>query len=98
MNIEGHPLTEGCHYNIDSKISLQRKAYEEKACRYQLHCVGVLPARKLGTRCKLDKYNAYLQGEFTAGPPHPLPNKKLNAGVSGWLSVLYVQWICLKMT
>ena len=58
---------------IGTCISLQRKAYEKKACRYQLHCVRVLPARELGKRCKLDKYNAYLQGEFTAGPPPLLP-------------------------
>ena len=44
MNIEGHLLIERCHYNNDSKISLQRKAYEEKACRYHIHCL--LPARK----------------------------------------------------
>ena len=48
MNIEGHLLIERCHYNIDSKISLQRKAYEEKACRYHIHCLRLLPARKLG--------------------------------------------------
>ena len=48
MNIERHLLTERCHYNIDSKISFQRKAYEEKACRYDIHCLGLLPARKLG--------------------------------------------------
>ena len=34
MNIGRHLLIERCHYNINSKISVQRKAYEEKACRY----------------------------------------------------------------
>ena len=29
---------------------------------------GLVPARKLGTRCKLEKYNACLHGEFTASP------------------------------
>ena len=48
MNIERHLLIERCHYNINSKISLQRKAYEEKACRYRIHCLRQLPARKLG--------------------------------------------------
>ena len=46
MNIERHLLIERCHYNINSKISFQRKAYEEKACRYQLHRVRVVPAEK----------------------------------------------------
>ena len=96
MNTERHLSIERGHYNINSKISLQRKAYEEKACRYQLHCVRVLSARKLSRRCKSDTYNAYLQGEFTAGPPSP--NKKLKVDGSGWLSFLYVQWICLKIT
>ena len=57
--------------HLSSKMSLQREAYEENAYRYQLHCVRVIPARKLGKRCKLDKCNAY---------------------------VLYVLWICLKIT
>ena len=77
MNTERHLSIERCHYNINSKISLQRKAYEEKACRYQLHCLRVLSARKLSRRCKSDTYNAYLQGEFTAGPPPPIRNSKL---------------------
>ena len=47
MNIEGHLLIERCHYNINSKISLQIKAYEEKSCRYHIHCLGLLPVRKL---------------------------------------------------
>ena len=46
-----------CRYNIILKISLQRKAYNEKARRYQLHCIKVLPAKELGTRCKLEKFN-----------------------------------------
>ena len=48
MNMQRHILIERCHYNINSKISLQRKAYEEKACRYHIHCLRLLPARKLG--------------------------------------------------
>ena len=71
MNIERPLLIERCHYNTNLKISLQRKAYEEKACRYQLRCVRVLPAKNLGTRCKLDKYISYCRGEFTAAPPPP---------------------------
>ena len=39
MNIGRHLLIERCHYNINSKISLQRKAYEEKTCRYHIHCL-----------------------------------------------------------
>ena len=39
MNIGRHLLTERCHYNINSKISFQRKAYEEKASRYHIHCL-----------------------------------------------------------
>ena len=39
MNIGRHLLTERCHYNIDSKISLQRKADEEKACIHHIHCL-----------------------------------------------------------
>ena len=39
MNIGRHLSTERCHYNINSTISLQRKAYEEKACRYHIHCL-----------------------------------------------------------
>ena len=67
MNIERHLLIERCHYNINSKISLQRQAYEEKACRYHRHCLGLLPARKLGQDASLIN-NAYLRREFT-GPP-----------------------------
>ena len=91
MSIERHLLIERSHYNINSKISLQRKAYDEKACRYQLHFVRVLPARKLSTRCKLDKYNAYFQGEFTAGPP-PLRSSVLvgEDGSASYSSFLYV--------
>ena len=48
MNIERLLLIERCHYNINSKISLQRKAYEEKACRYHIHSLRLIPARKLG--------------------------------------------------
>ena len=92
MNIERHQLIERLHCNINSKISMQRKAYEEKTCRYQLHCVRVLPARKLGTRCELDKYDAYLLGEFTAGPfpppPHPIRNSML-VGQDGSASCMY---------
>ena len=36
MKIGRHLLTERCQYNINSKISLQRKNYEEKACRYRI--------------------------------------------------------------
>ena len=39
MNIGRHLLIERCHYNINSKISLQRKDYEEKASRYHIHCL-----------------------------------------------------------
>ena len=60
MNIGRHLLIERCHYNINSKISVQRKAYEERLAGITTVC------KKIGTRCKLDKYNAYLQGEFTA--------------------------------
>ena len=48
MNIERHILIERCHYNTNSKISLHRNAYEEKACRYDIYCLRLLPARKLG--------------------------------------------------
>ena len=48
MSIERCLLIERCHHNINSKISLQRKAYEEKACRYHIHCLRLLPTRKVG--------------------------------------------------
>ena len=49
MSIERHLLIERCHYNINSKISSQRKAYEEKACRYHIQCLRLLQsARKSG--------------------------------------------------
>ena len=85
---------EKCHYNIILKISFQRKAYEEKACRYQLHCVRGLPARKLGTRCKSINVTLAFKRILQQLPA----NKKLNVGGSGWLSFLYVQWICMKVT
>ena len=31
MNVERHLLIKRCHYNIDSKISLQKKAYQRKS-------------------------------------------------------------------
>ena len=39
MNIGRHLLIERCHYNSDSKISLQGKDYEENACSYHIHCL-----------------------------------------------------------
>ena len=48
MNIERHLSIERSYYNINSKISVQRKAYEDKACRYYIHCLRLQPARKLG--------------------------------------------------
>ena len=39
MNIGRHLLIEDATITLIQKISLQRKAHEEKACRYHIHCL-----------------------------------------------------------
>ena len=60
MNIGRHLLIERCHYNINSKLVCKEKPMRKRLADIITVC------KKIGTRCKLDKYNAYLQGEFTA--------------------------------
>ena len=80
MNIRRHLLTERCYYNINSKISLQRKAYEEKACRYHIHCLRLLQsARKLGQDASWINIMLTFRGNLQQLGPF---NKKLNVGGS----------------
>ena len=66
---ERHLLTERCHYNINLKISLQRKAYEEKACRYHIHCLRLLLARKLGQDASWINIMLTFRGNLQQVPP-----------------------------
>ena len=83
MNIGRHLLIERCHYDINSKISLQRKAYEEKAFGYMYHVHCLIDCYSLQENRDKMQVGVNIMLTFRGnlqqlGPP----SKKLNVGGS----------------
>ena len=76
MNIGRHLLIEGCHHNINSKISLQRKGLQTS---YTLSNRLLQSGRKLGQDASWINIMLTFRGNLQQLGP---PNKKLNVGGS----------------